>query len=259
MSTENPSGHTAHSGAPQDPNQPTLRPHIFDGIQEFDQRLPNWWLWTLYIAIIWAFVSWIWEFQLSRPLNMATTDIQRVEKAVADVKQQQSEHMSKILNTLDDKHLWEMSKDSELIARGQVTFNTICAACHAADMSATMPGGIKLPGLPLNDDEWKYGGKPMDIFKIVSKGSPDVAKGMIAWEPQIGGVKVVEVVAYICSKHEPGKERMAPPEPAPGAVPAPTPGATPPTTPEPAPTAPATPAPAPAAPATQAPTVPPAQ
>ena len=259
MSTENPSGHTAHSGgAPVDPNQPTLRPHIFDGIQEYDQRLPNWWLWTLYIAIIWAFVSWIWEFQLSRPLNMATTDVQRVEKAVSDIKQQQSDHMSKILNTLDDKHLWEMSKDSELIARGQVTFNTICAACHAADMTATMPGGVKLPGLPLIDDEWKYGGKPMDIFKIVSKGSPDVAKGMIAWEPQIGGVKVVEVVAYICSKHEPGKERMAPPEPAPGAAPAP--GATPPATPEPAPAAPA-PAPvaAPAAPATPAPTVPPTQ
>jgi cytochrome c oxidase cbb3-type subunit 3 len=167
------------------------------------------------------------------------------------VKKQQADNMQSLLSTLDDKRFWEMSKDTDLIARGQLTFDTICSACHAKDMTATMAGGIKLPGLPLNDDEWKYGGKPMDIFKVVTKGSPDVAKGMIAWEPQIGGVKVAEVVAYICSKHEPGKERMAPPDPATGAAPAP--AATPPATPAPAATPAPEPTPAPAA------TVPPNQ
>jgi cytochrome c oxidase cbb3-type subunit 3 len=65
MATE----HTHPPAAKVDPNQPVLRPHEFDGIQEYDQRLPNWWLATLYIAILWAFFSWIWDFQVSRPLS----------------------------------------------------------------------------------------------------------------------------------------------------------------------------------------------
>ncbi len=202
--------HSTHAPLPKpEPGMPVLRPHTFDGIQEYDQLLPNWWLATLYIAIMWALVSWLWDFQVSRPLHIATTDGQRVEKEVARVKAEQAAHMKDILKVLDDKRFWEMSRDRDVAARGQETFDTICAACHAKDMTATMPGGVKLPGLPLNDAEWKYGGKPMDIFKVVKAGSPDVTKGMIAWESQIGGVKVAEVVAYILSRHEAGPDGVA--------------------------------------------------
>ena len=64
-------------------------------------------------------------------------------------------------------------------------------------------GGAKLPGLPLNDDEWKYGGKPMEVMKIVLEGSPDKSLGMQAWEPILGPTKVAEVVAYVMSHHKP--------------------------------------------------------
>lgn len=210
MSTEETHGsHSPNPPAKNDGSTPVLRPHTFDGIQEYDQHLPNWWLWTLYIAIIWTFISWIWEFNLSRPLNMATTDFQRVDKDVAAVKKQQADNLQKVLNSLDDKRFWDMTRDTEAVARGKVTYETICSACHGTDLTATMPGGVKLPGLPLHDKEWKYGAKPMDVFKIVTKGSPDTTKGMIAWEPQFGGVKCAEVVAYILSKHTQGADDTA--------------------------------------------------
>ena len=44
--------------SPNNPQEDPLRPHSFDGIHEYDKRLPNWWLWTLYGAIIYSAIYW---------------------------------------------------------------------------------------------------------------------------------------------------------------------------------------------------------
>ena len=63
---------------------------------------------------------------------------------------------------------------------------------------------IPLPGLSLTDGEWKFGGKPMDIYKLVHDGSPPESDGhngakMQAWGPTLGTSKVAEVTAYVVS------------------------------------------------------------
>lgn len=179
-----------------DPNAPILRDHVYDGIQEYDQKLPNWWLFTLYIAIAFFVFYWLAYYQL----GVIQSDEERIIKAMAKIDNTRL----KELESLDDPKLWELSLDPATLASGKVTFQQNCAACHAPDLSGTL-AGTKLPGLPLSDTEWKHGGLPTEVLKIVRKGSPDASKGMPPWEPQLGVKRVVEVVAYIMSHHKEGQ------------------------------------------------------
>ncbi|MGE9291891.1 MAG: cbb3-type cytochrome c oxidase N-terminal domain-containing protein, partial [Puniceicoccales bacterium] len=52
-----------------------LLEHEYDGIQEYDQRLPNWWLVTLYGAMAFAVVYWFFYFQS----NVGTSDVDQLQ------------------------------------------------------------------------------------------------------------------------------------------------------------------------------------
>jgi cytochrome c oxidase cbb3-type subunit 3 len=164
-----------------------IRAHTFDGIREYDKRLPNWWLWTLYGAIIYAFAYW---FYYHFPTQYETSE-QRVEKkinaiAVAAAKNSGAD--------LSDDQLWAMSKDPAVVNAGAMTFQTTCASCHMPDLSGKI-------GPNLKDNIWVHGGKPTDIIHTITTGV--AAKGMPTWGPVLGPAKISEVAAFILSYHNP--------------------------------------------------------
>lgn len=205
------------SPSPQNPNEPKLRDHVYDGIQEYDQKLPNWWLFTLYITIVWFVVHWLCYYQL----GIGSSDTEAVDKVVAEMNAARDKQMEAIT----DEQLWAMSRDPQVVEAGKATYNTpgMCVTCHGSDLTGMgvdpmTKAPIKLPGLPLHDQEWKHGGKPTEIFKIVRKGSPDITKGMAAWELVLGMKRVSEVVAFVLSHHKEGEPiTKAPDAPAPAA------------------------------------------
>jgi cytochrome c oxidase cbb3-type subunit 3 len=178
-------------------NEPTLRPHSYDGITEYDQKLPNWWLFTFYIAIAFFVVFWVLYYQTS--LLRSDTEILRDE--IARIDSIKAKELESMLSELDDSVLWKMSQNTQVVAAGKATFQGICHTCHGVDLSAKLEG-MPLPGLPLNDSEWKYGGRPMEVFHIVTEGSPDITKGMQSWKAVLGPKKIAEVVAYVMSHHQ---------------------------------------------------------
>src|SRR4051812_27933580 len=94
--------------------EPVLRPHTYDGIQEYDQLLPNWWLFTFYIMIVAFVVGWLGYYQM----GLGRTDGDIVDEVVGQIEQARE----KELLGIDDTKLWAMSRDPEIVAAGKATF-----------------------------------------------------------------------------------------------------------------------------------------
>jgi cytochrome c oxidase cbb3-type subunit 3 len=166
------------------PEDGELRPHEYDGIQEFDKRLPNWWLWTLYGAIFFSVGYWVLHHQF----RAFGTPGGRVEQEIADNQLK----AARAGGALTDEMLWKMSRDSSVVGSGKAIFLANCAACHQPDLSGKI-------GPNLKDAEWIHGGAPNQIVATITNGVP--AKGMQAWLSQLGRSKIGEVSAYILSHH----------------------------------------------------------
>jgi cytochrome c oxidase cbb3-type subunit 3 len=174
------------------PEEP-IRPHVFDGIQEYDKRLPNWWLNTLYITIVfwvayWAYHEW---------LHLGESDVQIVESAMARIA---AERLSEA--KLDDASLWAMSRNAAFVDAGKSTFDTNCAACHLASLRGKSESAGAI-GPDLTDTAWLHGGKPTEIHNLIMKGV--LTKGMPPWESVLGAKKISEATAYVLSKHQEGE------------------------------------------------------
>ena len=174
---------------PEDP----LRHHTYDGIQEYDKRLPNWWLYTLYITI----VFWIGYWGYYEWFRVGPSSGQAVSTAMAKIEAAR-------LSTakLDDASLWKMSQNPEFVAAGKVVFEANCVACHLVSLrgKSESPAAI---GPDLTDTTWIHGGKPTQVHDTITKGV--LAKGMPTWGPVLGARKIGEVSAYILSKHKEGE------------------------------------------------------
>ena len=174
----------------------TIREHVFDGIEEYDQKLPNWWLFTFYIAIVYFVVAWFAYYQT--PGNLLSYE-EQIDGQIAIIEAKKTAELASMMASLNDDSLRLMSTDETHTSAGRAIFEAKCAACHGFDLSGKL-NGMALPGLPLNDTEWKYGGNPLQIMKIVTDGSPDLTKGMIPWKSQLGPSEIAQIVAYILSK-----------------------------------------------------------
>ncbi|MCB1064429.1 MAG: c-type cytochrome [Verrucomicrobiae bacterium] len=179
-----------------------LREHVFDGIEEYDQKLPNWWLFTLYIMIVFFVIYWFLYYQV----GMFASDAERIDAKIAVIDQKRDAQLQEMLATLDDKSLWEMSRDSARVEAGHAIFAGKCVACHGEDLSGYNAEGGKLAGQPLNDTEWLYGGNPMDVFNTISNGSPNLLSGMIPWKNMMSPADVAKVTAFVMSHHKEGEE-----------------------------------------------------
>ncbi len=145
--------------------------HSWDGIEEFDNPMPRWWLWTFYITIIWAVIYMI--LYPAWPLvNRATAGILGYSSraAVVDDIAGFEARNEPWFNRLVETDLDRIAEDPELqrfaVNAGGAVFRAQCSQCHG-----TGGAGVQASGFPnLLDDDWLWGGTMEDIHQTVLYG-----------------------------------------------------------------------------------------
>ncbi len=143
--------------------------HSWDGIQEYDNPMPRWWLWTFYACIVWgigytiAYPAWPGISQATSGLLGFSTRGQVAEQiAAVDAKN------APMNDKLASVELAAIDGDAELkgyaISAGAAVFKTWCAQCHGA-------GAAGAKGYPnLLDDDWLWGGDIDAIHYTITHG-----------------------------------------------------------------------------------------
>lgn len=159
-------------------------PHSVDGIEEYDNPIPRWLMWLLYIAIVFAVAYWIlypgW-WKGATGWNQAR--MYEEEMAEAAVKYASLKNAPVDLNAL--------FADQSAIADGKEIFAQNCTPCHGADAHGAI-------GPNLTDATWIYGSKPEEIVKTITSGT---ANGMPPWGT-LGAKKIADVAAFVKSLSE---------------------------------------------------------
>lgn len=157
--------------------------HVVDGIEEYDNKLPNWWLYTLYGTIAFAALYWF-HYHVSGFGDLPRAEYQAEMDRVAAIEAARI----KAAGAVTPEALAALAKDKGTVAQGKQVFTQTCAACHRQD-----GGGVVGPNL--TDDYWLHGSAPDKIYNTIVNGVPD--KGMPAWGAQLGIDRVQAVTAYV--------------------------------------------------------------
>jgi len=153
----------------------TTTGHSWDDIQELNNPLPRWWLWSFYACIAWAIAYSIaypaWPLVSSYTKGvLGWQSREAVEVDLAALKAQRSGMAAQLA-----QYSLEQIKDNpELFAfaraQGRAAFGDNCAACHGA-------GGGGAKGYPnLNDDDWLWGGSLEQIEQTIRFGARSVSE-----------------------------------------------------------------------------------
>jgi cytochrome c oxidase cbb3-type subunit III len=145
--------------------------HSWDGIEEYNNPLPRWWVWVFYATIVWgigysiAYPAWPLISQATPGLLGASTradvaaEIAAVDASNAAIKEK-----------LIAADLNAIGADPDLAAyaanAGAAVFKTNCTTCHG-----TGAAGFEGKGYPnLLEDDWLWGGTMEDIHLTITHG-----------------------------------------------------------------------------------------
>lgn len=157
--------------------------HDYDGIQEFDNDLPPWWLYGFYITII-VSIGYMLHYHVFKTGNLSEgeylSELKTAELLYADV----------------DLVYTEPLADKAKLAEAKIIFMENCATCHG-DEAAGSRGEDFTAGPNLTDNYWLYGGNINDVYKTIKHGQGNGK--MPEWKNKFSNDQIYQIASFVKS------------------------------------------------------------
>jgi cytochrome c oxidase cbb3-type subunit 3 len=177
--------------------QDRLLEHEADGIREYDNNLPRWWLYGFYFTIVMSVIYMFyyhiysgpdWNVLWYGPRGSANEYAAQVAEIDA-MKANAPKNVSGPLVVLTD---------SESLAKGKAIFNgneNICYTCHREDLGGQV-------GPNLTDEYWIHGCSIQEIITSIKNGFQE--KGMLPYGSgnKLSDEQMLQVASYIISMRD---------------------------------------------------------
>lgn len=161
--------------------------HNYDGIREYDNPMPGWWVW-----LFWASVAFAPFYALGVHVfgyfDTYEEDLADGQAALMEVRHAYAEAHPTF--EVDEETLASFVENPSMAEAGAAHYAAQCAACHGQQ-------GQGLIGPNMTDAYWLYGGTDVDVYNVISNGV--LEKGMPAWDAMFSPEERAELVAFIRS------------------------------------------------------------
>ena len=171
--------------------------HVFDGIEELDNPLPQWWVMMFWGTIVFA-VGYIAAYGLANLPGFLTVEVDGEQVAWSQTTQWQNEvqqfeqQIAPLYAGYAKTPIAELAKNEDALQTGQRLFVNNCAVCHGS----TATGAQGFPNL--TDNDWLHGGSAEKIVETITQGRTGTmpAKGLM---PAMSDAQLDNTVQYVRS------------------------------------------------------------
>ena len=168
-----------------------LLDHEYDGIREYDNPLPRWWLIILWVSVAY---SVLYLINIVPGVGSGPGRVKNYDNEMAAAIAKYGDPKAAAQdNVVDDAAVRAAAQDPARVAMGHQTFVTYCASCHREDAGGNI-------GPNLTDGFWIHGGQPSQVHHTVANGVLD--KGMPGWSAVLKPDQVLSVAAYVTTLHD---------------------------------------------------------
>lgn len=159
--------------------------HEYDGIQEYDNPMPRWWIWIFWASFYFS-IGYFVHYHLT---GNGPSVAELYERDLIQAREREAQAL--LGTTIDEEALSRLKADPAMMADAAKLFVLRCGPCHEQQGTGSI-------GPNLTDDHWIHGQPTlMNIHDIISEGLQ--TKGMPPWKRQLSPIEIGKLSAYVGS------------------------------------------------------------